>query len=307
MARLQARTGSLRQLEILLAVAECGGVSAAAEQLHLSQPTVSMQLRKLSDAVGHTLYEQVGRQLRFTEAGEAVLAAAADVMRRFEQLDMALADLRGLKSGTLRLAVVTTSKYFVPHLLGPFCERYPGVDVELHVGNRESIIARASRAQDDFYVFSHPPENLPLTVTEFLSNPLVAIAPEGHPLAGRKQIPLAELCAQPFLMREQGSGTRYALEKHLAEKGMRLNVRMTIESNEAIKHAVMSGLGVSVLSSHTLRFGGDAGLVQLDVAGLPVHAQWYLMWPAQKRLSPLADAFLKFLHEGGRDLLEGAG
>lgn len=303
MSRLHAHIGTFRQLELLLALHDAGSVKAAAERLHLTQPTVSMQLKKLAEAVGMPLYEQFGRRLHFTEAGLAVVATARQVLGSVSRLDMQLADLRGMKAGTLKLAVVTTAKYFVPHLLGPFCERFPHVDVELNVGNRSHIIERLRQGEDDFYVFSHLPAGMALESTEFLPNPLVAIAPENHALAGQKSIPLKRFAREPFLMREPGSGTRYALERYLARRQVDLNVRMTIESNEAIKHAVMSGLGVSILSSHTLAFGGDAGLVVLDVAQLPIPTHWYLVRPSGKAHSVLAQAFFDYLETDGRALL----
>ncbi|MBY4678117.1 LysR family transcriptional regulator [Marinobacterium arenosum] len=296
-SRLHAHIGTLRQLEILLAVEQQGSITAAAEQLHLTQPTVSIQLKKLAEAIGLPLYDQLGRRLVFTEAGRAVCESAREVLACFERLDMTLADLKGVKAGTLRLAVVTTSKYFIPHLLGGFCQRYPEIEIVFKVGNRQQIIERMDSGLDDFYVFSHPPSERELELREFLPNPLVAIAATGHPLADQRQIPLATFAAEPFLMREAGSGTRHAIERHLAQQGEKLNVRMTIESNEAIKHAVMSGLGVSLLSRHSLAFGGRSGLVELDVDTLPIETKWYLASLRHKKMSIVGRAFLDFLSD----------
>ena len=303
MSRLHARVGTLRQLEILLAVHDMGTVTAAAEALHLTQPTVSMQLHKLADAMGIALYVQQGRKLRFTDAGLAAVASARRVMEEFALLDMTLADLRGLKAGTLRLAVVTTAKYFVPHLLGPFCERYPGIEVSFNVGNREQIIDRLEAGLDDFYVFSHVPGGMALESSAFLDNPLVAIAAEGHPLARRSRLSLNDIAQEPFLMRELGSGTRHAIEHYLQQQGQPLNVKMTVESNEAIRHSVMAGLGISILSAHTLNLGGWVGLEPLPVEGLPIVTQWYLVRPSGKRLSVVASAFQQFMEEEGRAVL----
>ncbi len=300
-SRIHAHVGTLRQLEIFLSVYDLGSITAASEALHLTQPTVSMQLKKLSEAVGMPLYERVGRGREFTDAGRALANTARDVLDSFERLDSQLSDLRGLRTGTLRIAVVTTSKYFIPHLLGSFCEQYPGVDLQFKVGNREQIIQRLHDGLDDLYVFSHPPEIDDIVVTDFLPNPLVAIAPVGHPLAGEKRLALSQLAAEPFLMRESGSGTRHTIERHLERLGVKMNVRMTIESNEAIKHAVMSGLGISILSEHTLTHGGSEGLVKLDVAQLPIESTWYLVRLGSRRLSLIAEAFLDYLEEEGRD------
>lgn len=288
---------TLRQMEILLALREAGTVSGAAERLHLTQPTVSMQLKKLSETLGAELYHQVGRRLQFTDAGERALEAAIEVLASFERMEMDLAALKGLKRGTLRLGVVTTAKYFIPHLLGGFLERFPQIDVEFKVGNRQQVIDRLSEARDDFYVFSHPPQDAPLSLHEFLDNPLVAIAAADHPWAKRKRISLAEFAQEPFLIREHGSGTRYALERFLREQGVKLNVRMTVESNEAIRHSVMSGLGVSVISTHTLAFGGDSGLAILPVEGMPIESHWYLAHHKAKSLSPVASTFLNWIQQ----------
>jgi DNA-binding transcriptional LysR family regulator len=302
-SRLVARVGTLRQLEIFLAVHDLGSVKAASESLHLTQPTVSMQLKKLADAIGMPLYERVGRGREFTDAGRALAVTAREVLESFERLDMELSDLKGLRSGTLRVAVVTTSKYFIPHLLGSFCEQHPRVDLQFRVGNREQIIQRLHDGLDDLYVFSHVPEDEDIVATDFLPNPLVAIAPEGHPLADRKDLTLADLAAEPFLMRESGSGTRHAIERHLERHGVKLDIRMTIESNEAIKHAVMSGLGISILSEHTLSFGGSTGLARLDVRQLPIESTWYLVRLRTKRLSLIAETFLEYLMAEGTSAL----
>lgn len=303
MSRLHARIGTIRQLEILLAVFQAGSITAASRKLHLTQPTVSMQLKKLADAVGAPLYDQIGRRLVFTEAGLEVVAGAREVLSSFERLDMNLSDLEGLKAGTLRLAVVTTAKYFIPHLLGEFLRSYPEIDIVFKVGNRQQIIDRMKAGEDDFYVFSHPPKNYELELFEFLPNPLVAIAPQEHPMADQIAIPLQEFAEQPFLMREEGSGTRHAIERHIHNQNITLNERMTIESNEAIKHCVMSGLGVSILSAHTLSFGGSSGLVRLDVEQLPITTQWYFARLKAKQMSVVAKTFLDYVDQVGREAL----
>ncbi len=303
-SRLHAHIGTLRQLEILLAVYDEGSIKAASEILFLTQPSVSMQLKKLAEAINMTLYDLVGKKLLFTQAGLAMVATAREVLESIDRLDMNLANLRGLKSGTLKLAVVTTSKYFIPHLLGPFCERYPNVDVQLKVGNRQQIIERLAQGLDDFYVFSHPPTDIETDSLEFLSNPLVAIARKGHPLAKRKQLSLADISKEAFLMRESGSGTRYAIERYMQQHNTTLNVKMTIESNEAIKHAVMSGLGISILSAHTLVYGGHAGLAKLAVKQLPINTHWYFVWLKSKKNSVIAEEFLKHVQTEGKDMLK---
>lgn len=305
MPRLHSRIGTFRQLEILLAVYQTGSITGASKKLFLTQPTVSMQLKKLSDAVGSPIYDLVGRKLIFTQAGLEVISSARETLDCIERLEMKLADFQGLKTGTLRLAVVTTAKYFIPHLLGDFLQHYPEIDIDFKVGNRQQIIDRLATGEDDFYVFSHPPKNWDLHLHEFLPNPLIAIAQQNHPLADKKSIPLSTFADQPFLIRETGSGTRYSVERHFAELGIQPNVRMTVESNEAIKHSVMSGLGVSILSSHTLAFGGSSGLAKLDVQDLPIMTKWYLANLKAKKLSVAAHTFLEYVTASERESMLG--
>ncbi len=303
-SRLHAHVGTLRQLEILLAVHDQGGINGAARALYLTQPTVSTQMKKLSEAIGAPLYNIVQRKLVFTDEGLELVRTAVEVLDSFARLDMTLSDMRDLKSGTLRLAVVTTSQYFIPHLLGPFCERYPGIDVQLRVGNRQATIERLRHGIDDFFVFSHPPSDIDTESIEFLDNPLVAIASEDHPLAERKRLALKDLVDEPFLIREQGSGTRHALEEFLRERDVQLNVKMTIESNEAIKHSVLSNLGISILSAHTLTYGGSAGLVKLPVKELPIPSRWFFVWSRSARRTVIASEFLEYVEQEGREALQ---
>lgn len=301
--RLHAHIGTLRQLEILLAVYEAGSITVASETLHLTQPTVSMQLKKLADGIDTPLYHTVGRRLIFTDSGLALIHTAREVMNSFQRLDMKLADLRGMKAGTLKLAVVTTSKYFIPHLLGPFCKRHPNVDIQFKVGNRQQIIDRLYEGSDDFYVFSHPPADSRFETLDFLPNPLVAISASKHRLSRKKNINLTELFAEKLLMREAGSGTRYAIEEFLKGEKVQLRSNMTIESNEAIKHAVMSELGVSILSAHTLAFGGKSGLAVLNVKQLPIETNWYFVWLKDKPQSLIAETFFNYVESEGRSNL----
>lgn len=199
-----ASIGTLRQLQILLALREHGSVTAASEALYLTQPTVSMQLKNLTDKIGMPLYQQHGKKLQFTDAGLEVLKTAKDVVDCFDQLEMRLSALKGLEAGKLRIAVVSTAKYFIPHLLGEFCKLYPNVEVNFSVGNRQQIIDRMKDNQDDFYVFTYPPKEIDLVTIKFLDNPLVAIAHNQHPLTQKKRISLQQFFKLPFLLREIG-------------------------------------------------------------------------------------------------------
>lgn len=303
-SRLHAHIGTMRQLEILLAVHDKGSINEAAKSLFLTQPTVSIQMKKLSDAIGSPLYSFINRQLVFTDIGLEVVKTAVEVLDSFNRLDMSLGSINQFRSGTLRLAVVTTSKYFIPHLLGPFCEQFPDIDIQLKIGNREQTIDRLKQGVDDFYVFSHPPQDTETQSIEFLENPLVAIAHQDHPITKLSNPSLADFCQEPFLMRERGSGTRYAIEEFFKRRNEKLNIKMTIESNEAIKHCVMSKLGVSILSAHTLTYGEQSGPVQIPIKSLPISSHWFFMWPTSKRQTVIANKFLEHIEENGKQLLQ---
>lgn len=305
-SRLHAHIGTFRQLEILLAVYEEGSIKAASEALFLTQPTVSMQLKKLAEAIGFPLYQQVGKRLKFTDAGIATVNTAKKILHSCEELDMHLSNLRGLTAGTLRLASVTTAKYFIPHLLGPFCERYPGIDIQFTVANRQQVIERLEQGLDDFYVFSHLPEGLELEITEFMSNDLIAIAHNDHPLAAQDKVSLTEFCQEDFLIRESGSGTRYAIEEFFKKQKMQPKVKMTIANNEAIIHSVLSKLGVAILSAHSLAFGKIYDIQPLNVEGLPIQSKWSFSWAKTQQLSPIAQVFLEYVENEGRALMQQA-
>jgi len=303
-SRLHAHIGTIRQLEILLAVHDKGGINEAAKSLYLTQPTVSIQMKKLADAMNAPLYNILNRQLVFTDIGLELVKTALEVLDSFTRLDMTLGNIKDFKSGTLRLSVVTTSKYFIPHLLGPFCEKFPDIDIQLNVGNREQTIARMKQGIDDFYVFSHLPSDIDTHSLEFLENPLVAIAHRDHPITKRKTLALKDISDEPFLMREKGSGTRHAIEEFLRLHKAKINIKMTIESNEAIKHCVMSKLGISILSAHTLAYGEQNNLVRLPIKELPIQSKWFFVWSKNKRQTFIADQFLAHIQTNGRELLK---
>lgn len=297
------RHSTLRQLEVFEAIARLGSFTRAAEELFLTQPTVSMQIKKLTDAVGLPLFEHVGKKVFLTDAGRELHKTSREIFKHFSHFEMAIADFKGLKQGTLRLAVVTTAKYFAPRLLGPFCHKYPGIQVSLKVSNRERVIERLADNQDDLYILGQPPEDLDAVAEPFLDNPLVALTPAEHPLAGKKNISLARLAEEPFLLREPGSGTRAAAEKLFAKHGLTIKVRMELGSNEAIKQAIVGGLGVSVLSRHTLALDAPMGqLAILDVEGFPIPRHWYVAYASGKQLSIVARTFLDYLKNASTHL-----
>jgi len=292
---------TMRQLRVFNAVARHLSFSQAASELHLAQPTISMQVRQLSEAVGLPLFEQIGKRLYLTDAGRLLQTTGTRMFDAWAQLEMDVANLKGLKQGRLRISAVTTAKYVLPTLLGAFCQRHPGVEVAFEIGNRSAIIERLVRNDDDLTVMGMPPRGMDIVSLPFAENPLVMIAPRKHVLARERRIQLSKLADQPFLMREQGSGTRLAVDRFLREQGVRLDVKMEIGSNEAIKQAVAAGMGLSILSLHAL--GPDAAprsLVALNVAGMPIRRHWYIVHPAGKRFSVVAQAFFAHLKaEGG--------
>lgn len=291
------RHATFRQLEVFEAIARLGSFTRASEELHLTQPTVSMQMKKLTDAVGLPLFEQVGRKIYLTEAGKELEITAREIMQSLERCDMSIAEMCGLKKGKLRLAVVSTAKYFVPRILGDFSRLHPGVEVALKVTNRQRVLERANENLDDLYIFSLPEHRIELDARPFMLNELVVMAHPEHPLAAQRNIPMEMVAQEPFLMREFGSGTRTTVESIFNQHGVKPNIRMELGSNEAIKQAIIGGLGISVLSRHTLGPESAGEPVILDVAGFPVVNDWYIGHPAGKQLSVVAQAFLNFLIE----------
>lgn len=290
------RHTTFRQLEVFDAIARRGNFTRAAEELFLTQPTVSMQIKKLTEAVGLPLFEQIGKRIYLTDAGKALQASCREIFESLNNFEMLVSDMQGLKQGKLRLAVVTTAKYFAPRLLGPFCTLYPGIDVSLKVSNRERLLERLGDNQDDLYVLGQPPEGLDAVYEPFLDNPLVVLAPTNHPLASQHNISLARMAEEPFIIREPGSGTRIAVERLFRKHNLTLNVRMELGSNEAIKQAIVGGLGISVLSRHTLALDAAIGqFTTLDVKHFPIERQWYAVCPAGKQLSIVAQTFLEYL------------
>lgn len=296
---------TFRQLETFAAVARFNSFTKAADFLHLTQPAVSIQIKQIVDTIGLPLFEQTGRDLALTPAGEELLKTARnldDVWNRFES---AIDELKGLKRGKLRVALVTTAKYFLPRMLGAFCRRYPDIDVELEIANREKIVERLRSNQDDLYVMSYPPDDLDIVRLPFLDNEYVVIAPAAHWAVG-KQVTLPGLAGESFILREQGSGSRHVIEQHMRANNTQLKVRLALASNEAIRDLVASGMGLSVLSRHALgRDPARDGLAILDVSGFPLKQAWNVVHLSNKILSLPAQAFLDALLKEGMHGTEG--
>lgn len=292
------RHATLRQLKVFEAIARHLSFTRAAEELYLTQPTVSMQIKQLADTVGMPLFEQIGKRIHLTEAGQELYATCREVLNCLERFEMNIAERKGLKTGRLRLAIITTAKYIAPRALGTFCELYPNIDVALKVTNQDRVLERMMQNLDDLYILGQPPEHLDVVTQPFMENPLVVIAPQNHPLAGRKRVSLQRIAEEPFIMREPGSGTRVSTLRLFDKHRLNLKVRMELGSNEAIKQAIAGGLGIAVLSRHTLALEGDQGpLTVLNVQGFPILRNWYVVYPYGKQLSTVAQTFLNFLKD----------
>ena len=284
---------TFRQLQLFLALAEKGSITAAARACHVTQPTVSMQLKELADSVGLPLYQMQGRRLALSAAGEALVESARAMSDEWAAFEQKVVNLKGLTQGRLRVAVVSTAEYFVPGLLGDFCAEHPDIDIALQVLNRDGVVARLRDNRDDLYIMSTPPADVALERRMFMPNPLVVIAPRAHRLAGKRAIAPERLLPDRFILRELGSGTRMACDAHFAQTGFQPNVRLELGSNEAIKQAVAAGLGLAIVSRHALNTTLSTDIVSvLDVRGFPIHSNWYVLWRHARRLSPIAAEFL---------------
>ncbi len=287
---------TLRQLEVFAAVARHGSYTRAAEELHLSQPAVSMQIRQLEETAGLPLFEKLGKKIHLTQAGREFFHYSQAIGRQLQELDEVVEALKGVQTGRLRISVATTANYFATRLLAAFSQRFPGTTFSLDVTNRKTLLDQLANNETDLVIMGKPPDELDLDATPFMENPLVLIAPPDHPLAGQRGIPLARLQDEVFVARERESGTRIAMERFFEERGVRLRTGMEMTSNSAIKHAVEAGLGLGIVSIHTLELELEAGrLVILDVEGFPIQRHWYLVTSKGKRLPPVAQAFFDFL------------
>jgi DNA-binding transcriptional LysR family regulator len=262
-----------------------------------------MQIKQLTQTVGLPLFEQVGKRLFLTEAGKELFATCRQIFNIIAQFEITVADLKGLKQGQLRLAAITTAKYFVPRLLGRFCQLYPGIEISLQVTNHEGILERMMNNMDDLYIMSQIPENIDVKYQPFLDNPLVVFAPVNHPLAKEKNIPIERLTNQPFIMREPGSGTRRAVQKLFDQHGIKVKVKLELGSNEAIKEAIAGGLGISVLSRHAL-MPNSSEFTILDVQHFPIQRSWYMVYVSDKQLSIVARTYYEYLLDEARKFAE---
>jgi DNA-binding transcriptional LysR family regulator len=296
--RRYLRHGMLPQLAVFEASVRLGSFTRAADELHLAQPTVSTQIRKLTEAVGHALFEQVGRKMHVTPAGQALYAGCQDILRTLTRVDDALDDLTGVECGRLRLAAGTAAKSLAMRLVVGFAEAHPDVEVVLALDNHAALTKRLAANEDDLYIFANPPETLEIVRQAIVANPLVPVARADHPLARARAVPFERFAGEPFLLREAGSATRAVSCELFAAHGLVPRVRMELSTHEAIREAIRAGLGVSILCRYG--YGNEPDppdLVALDVAGFPLARTWQFVYPVGKHLSPSARAFMDFVRD----------
>lgn len=296
---------TFRQLSVFEAVARHLSYSRAAQEMHLTQPAVSMQVKQLEENIGMPLFEQLGKKVYLTEAGRELSHYSRVIAQQLSEAETVMNDLKGLQRGRLKISVASTANYFAPQLLANFSQRFPTVTVSLDVTNRQALLAQLANNEMDMAIMGQPPTGLDLVAETFMENPLVVIAPVNHPLAtAAKKIPLARLQSETFLVREQGSGTRIAMERFFARHGIKVHTGMEMSSNEAIKQAVQAGLGLGILSLHTIELELETKRLKvLDVKGFPIMRHWYVVHRKDKRLSTVAQAFKTFLLNEAKQIL----
>jgi len=287
---------TFRLLQVYVDVIQTGSISESAKRLHLTQPTVSLQLKRLREAVGDSLYTIEHNKVVATDTGLELYRICQQTLSNFNELNQYIGSIQAGQRGHFSIAMVSTAQYILPRLLGPYSQCFPEVDVKVEIGNREQVLRRFEQGQDDLYVFSHPPSLEHACAGRFLLNPLTLVAPKSHPLAGQSQVSFTDLIQQRFLLREQGSATRMLFESWLQTHGYTLSSSLQMASNEAIRVGVSSGMGLAVLSSHVLP-EHDTSIVALDVEDFPIESHWYFIARNDRHLSPAAQGFLRFAEQ----------
>ncbi|MES2258272.1 MAG: LysR family transcriptional regulator [Pseudomonadota bacterium] len=296
---------TLRQLKVFEAVARHLSYSRAAEELHLTQPAVSTQVKTLEGHVGLVLFEQLGKKVYLTPGGAELLYHSRAIIQQFQEAEDSLTQFRGIAGGKLNVAVISAGDYFFPRLMVEFARRHPGVKLNLTVHNRAELLEQLGHNQTDLAVMVRPPREIDAEHAAFAPHPYVIVAPPGHPLAGVRDIPVETVIKEAFVVRERGSDTWNSMEDGFGPHLASLNIAMEIRSTETIKQAVIAGMGVAFLSAHTISLELKAGsLVMLDVVGFPVMLNWYVVHRKNKRLPPVALAFKNFLLNDGAELIE---
>ena len=287
---------TLRQLQVFESAATHLNFSLAAKQLYLTQPAVSMQIKQLEENIGLPLFEQMGKKIFLTDAGRELFHYSRNITQHLAEMEAVFEEMKGLGHGKLTLSVVNTANYFTPQLLAKFCRRYPGINVNLHVANRDAVLKQLADNSTDLAIMGQPPDGMDVSAESFLDNPLVVIAAPDHPLARLKHVKFTRLATENFLSREPGSGTRSAMERIFAEHKIQPHISMEMETNEAIKQAVQAGMGLGILSLHSIELELETGrLAMLNVEHFPLLRHWFVAHRSNKRLSGGALAFKDFL------------
>lgn len=287
---------TLRQLQVFEKVASHLNYSRAAKELYLSQPAVSMQIKQLEGNIGLPLFEQMGKKIFLTEAGRELLHYSRSIAQQLAEMEAVFDEMKGLGQGKLTLSVVNTANYFTPQLLAKFCQHHPNINVILQVANRDAVLKHLADNSTDLAIMGQPPDGLDISAESFLDNPLVVIAAPNHPLAMLKRVKFAQLARETFLSREKGSGTRSAMERVFAEHQIQPRISMEMETNEAIKQAVQAGMGLGILSLHSIELELETKrLAMIKVEHFPLLRHWFVAHRANKRLSSAALAFKEFL------------
>lgn len=287
---------TLRQLQVFSAVARHLNHSRAAEELYLTQPAVSMQIKQLEQSIGLSLLEQVGKQIHLTEAGREMLHYSLSITQLIREMDSVFSEMKGLERGTLNISVVSTANYFMPQLLAKFIQQHPKIQVSLHVANRDAVLKQLTDNSADLAIMGQPPQRAEMQAESFMHNPLVVIAATQHPLATARHIQPRQLENETILLREQGSGTRSVVERYFTSHRMTLPTNMEMDTNEAIKQSVHAGMGLGVISQHAIELELETKrLCVLDVEGFPIVRHWHIVHRANKRLSLASQAFRQFM------------
>lgn len=295
---------TLRQIEVFNAVSRLKNYTRAAEELHMTQPAVSMQIKQLEDSVGLPLFEQVGKKIHLTDAGKHMYKYGRNMADLLDEADEVFEAIKGVEKGTLSISVATTASHFATRLLAAFSSRHDGITISLDITNREALRNQLENNERDLVIMGQPPKGLEVDADAFMENPLVMIAPANHPLVEEKDIPLAHFANEHFVVREQGSGTRYAIERFFERHDVGFNTGIEMTSNEAIKQAVEAGLGLGIVSIHTLELELETKRLQmLNVEDFPIQRYWYIMNRKGKHLSPAAKAFKEFVLDEAEEFI----
>ena len=299
------RSATVRQLQIFSVAASHLSFARAAEKLHLTHAAISLQIKQLEDVCGTQLFDRIGKKVFLTEAGDILLDHARQILQSLKDADESLMALKGLKGGRVTIAVTRTAEYFAPGLLAEFRKAQADVRVRLLVDNREEVSRMLISNEVDLAIMGRPPADMEAEATTFAPHPFVIVAGADHPLVGRTALTLDDIAQETMIVREAGSGTRLAMEGFFREHSIEPNIDMEMGSNEAIKQAVVAGLGISFISQHTLGLELSAGrLVVLPVEGMPVMRRWFLVRHKSKRLTPALGAFWDFVLEFAPDYLK---